>query len=84
MFFNYFLIIMSDLQIRQRLFSTDLIYEKNYLTIPITIPKDSKSTNDELENNNIKQTSLQNFNKVIKIKNFLNSASNYWFKGCKK
>ena len=75
---------MSDLQIRQRLYSTDLIYEKNYLTIPITIPKDSKSTNDELENNNIKQTSLQNFNKVIKIKNFLNSASNYWFKGCKK
>ena len=75
---------MSDLQIRQRLFSTDLIYEKNYLTIPITIPKDSKSTNSESEKNNIIQSSLQSFNKVMKIKNFLNSASNYWFKGCKK
>ena len=75
---------MSDLQIRQRLYSTDLIYEKNYLTIPITIPKDSKSTNEEFEKNNIKQSSLQNINKVMKIKNFLNSASNYWFKGCKK
>ena len=75
---------MSDLQIRQRLYSTDLIYEKNYLTIPISIPKDSKSTNEEFEKNNIKQSSLQNINKVMKIKNFLNSASNYWFKGCKK
>ena len=75
---------MSDSQIRQRLYSTDLIYEKNYLTIPITIPKDSKSTNSESEKNNIIQSSLQSFNKVMKIKNFLNSASNYWFKGCKK
>ena len=75
---------MSDLQIRQRLYSTDLIYEKNYLTIPISIPKDSKSTNEEFEKNNIKQSSLQNINKVMKIKNILNSASNYWFKGCKK
>ena len=75
---------MNDLHIRQRLYSTDLIYEKNYLTIPITIPKDSKSTNSESEKNNIIQSSLQSFNKVMKIKNFLNSASNYWFKGCKK
>ena len=46
---------MNDLHIRQRLYSTDLIYEKNYLTIPITIPKDSKSTNSESEKNMIER-----------------------------
>ena len=77
---------MSDLQIRQRLYSTDLIYEKNYLTIPINKERESRSTSDELEHKNkvITQSSLIHFNKVMKIKNILNSASNYWFKGCKK
>ncbi len=77
---------MSDAQLHQKLYNPEVMYEKNYLTIPILKERDSKSTSDGYENkiSQIKNGSQFGFNKLMKMKNFINSASNYWFKVCKK
>ena len=70
--------------IRRKLVNKDNFIDKNYKTIPILTERSTKSSFDNYENQEIKIQNIKiindKINKLMKVGNFLNLASNFWFK----
>ena len=75
---------MEDNEIRIKLVNKDNFIDKNYKTIPILTERSTKSSFDNYENQEIKIQNIKiindKINKLMKVGNFLNLASNFWFK----
>ncbi len=75
---------MEDNDIRIKLVNKDNFIDKNYKTIPILTERSTKSSFDNYENQEIKIQNIKiindKINKLMKVGNFLNLASNFWFK----
>jgi hypothetical protein len=70
--------------IRRKLVNKDNFIDKNYKTIPILTERSTKSSIDNYEHQEIKFQNKKIINdkitKLIKVGNFLNLASRFWFK----
>jgi hypothetical protein len=75
---------MEDNDIRIKLVNKDNFIDKNYKTIPILTERSTKSSIDNYEHQEIKFQNKKIINdkitKLIKVGNFLNLASRFWFK----
>ena len=70
--------------IRRKLVNKDNFIDKNYKTIQILTERSTKSSIDNYEHQEIKFQNKKIINdkitKLIKVGNFLNLASRFWFK----
>jgi hypothetical protein len=67
--------------IKVKLINQKNIIEKNYFIIPIIERSTKNSIEDYKEDEiNVKKKLNSKINKLIKISNFLNNSSNFWFK----
>jgi hypothetical protein len=67
--------------IKVKLINQKNIIEKNYLILPIIERSTKNSIEDYKEDEiNVKKKLNSKINKLIKISNFLNNSSNFWFK----
>ena len=75
---------MEDNDIRIKLVNKDNFIDKNYKTIQILTERSTKSSIDNYEHQEIKFQNKKIINdkitKLIKVGNFLNLASRFWFK----
>jgi len=75
---------MEDNEIRIKLVNKDNFIEKNYKTIPNLTERSTKSSIGNFEHNENKFQNKKKINdkiiKLIKVGNFLNLSSNFWFK----
>ena len=71
--------------IKVKLINQKNIIEKNYLILPIIERSTKNSIEDYKEDEiNVKKKLNSKINKLIKISNFLNNSSNFWFKSIVK
>ncbi len=71
--------------IKVKLINQKNIIEKNYLILPIIERSTKNSIEDYKEDEiNVKKKLNSKINKLIKISNFLNNSSNFWFKSILK
>ena len=75
---------MEDNEIRIKLVNKDNFIEKNYKSIPNLTERSTKSSIGNFEHHEIKFQNKKKINdkiiKLIKVGNFLNLSSNFWFK----
>ena len=68
-------------EIQDKFINQKNIIEKNYFIIPIIERSTKNSIEDYKEDEmNVKKKLNSKINKLIKISNFLNNSSNFWFK----